>query len=138
MPFDPTGYNPAPDLTELQPGREGLRQLSYLLRHPEEWPEGHVWDFRTVYRQVLEPQERPQCGTVGCAMGLADVKWGESARHSMIEDQIPYPHYNDLFFRCRVYGVDMEFVLPTMVADAIDFYLREGRVPVDGEASHVA
>ena len=132
MPLDGAHFDEI-DLIELQPGKEGLRQLSYLLRHPEKWPAQHHWDFRTISGSALEPDERPECGTVGCAMGLADQIWGPAARYSQIEDQIPAGHYSDLFFTGkRTHGVIMKSVIPTMVADAIDSYLATGHVPVGG------
>ena len=130
MPLDGTHFDIEIDLTELQPGKEGLRQLSYLLRHPEKWPAQHHWDFRTISGWTLELDELPKCGTVGCAMGLADQTWGQDARRSQIGDQIPELHCDGLFFRCDTYGVNMDEVTPTMVADAIDSYLATGRVPV--------
>lgn len=128
MPFDPAGYNPAPDLTELQPGHEGLRQLSYLLRHPEEWQRGFEWDFDTR----LQGED---CHAYGCALGIADLQWPSAQVGDFQTSLFCNPAW-DIFFNPSVYGTKHRAdVTPTMVADAIDFYLREGRVPVNGEAS---
>ena len=134
MPYDGTFYE-AIDLTELQPGEAGLRQLAYLLRHPEKWPEGHVWSFTKMWQEQ-------ECGTTGCAFGLVEWKWGRGAYDFKKLDlgiggykneaAIFGTDHNDA---TKCYGVGMEQVTPTMVADAIDFYLATGRVPVAGEAT---
>ena len=66
MPFDgKDGQEPFPYI----PGPEGLRMLARALRAP--MPEGFGWDFGTKY-------QNDECGTVGCAMGLAKTLWFES------------------------------------------------------------
>lgn len=130
MPFDSVLYDPDPDLIELQPGKAGLRQLSYLLRHPEKWPEGHVWDFADVLEEL-------PCGTSGCAIGIGCLVWGENN----VDEKLGFsgfnePEYYDIFYDGpATYGCPNSQVTPTMVACAIDHYLATGRVPVAGEAT---
>lgn len=137
MSLDGTHFDPEPDLAELQPGKEGLRQLSYLLRHPEKWPEEHEWDFNTVWTTR-------KCGTAGCAIGLVNWKWGNLQSSKKL-----FPAFDNdrdisvIFGTSRdqdgevtaCYGVPMKQVTEIMVADAIDHFLATGRVPVAGEAT---
>lgn len=124
MPLDGTHFDTEIDLTELQPGEEGLWQLSYLLRHPEKWPEGHVWDFYTLH-------ELTPCGTIGCALGLASSRWGHPARQEAWETWGAATYvFGRNFYKCPA-----SQVTPTMVAAAIDFFLATGRVPAGGEAA---
>ena len=53
-------------------GHAGLRQLRDVLRGP--LPVGHTWDFRFPYYET-------ECGTAGCAIGVACVVWPSAARH---------------------------------------------------------
>jgi len=88
-----------------------LRNLSYLLRHPELWPAGFQFNF--AHRQT-------------CAMGLAHRVWGQ--RH------MPWPYFAetaellgispDLAFRLFVLApsrvVSYCDVMPELLADRID------------------
>lgn len=123
MPFD--AMLPEIDLTELRPGKEGLRQLAYLLRHPEKWLPGHVWNFEEILAHT-------QCGTVGCAIGIADLQWGKTAVDH--EWYGPWDEAEDIFDGGNVYDCPASAVTPPMVADAIDHFLATGRVPVAGAA----
>jgi len=127
MPLDGTHFDAEPDLTELQPGKAGLRQLSYLLRHPEKWSPGHVWDFDQLLEETL-------CGTVGCAIGIAKLRWGNMPVDC--EWYVSWEKADEIFDGGDgVYDCTDSQVTPTMVADAIDEYLATGRVPVAGEAT---
>jgi hypothetical protein len=142
MPFDD---NRLPDLRTFTPGREGLRQLSYLLRHPELWPNPDFeWDFHEVYvDRFLEKKVRigmfrhqivrERCGTKGCALGLVVQMWPECCL-APIDDantlsidaaQRWFGMAHDdakKIFSFNGYGDD-ENVTPIDVADAIDEYL---------------
>ena len=140
MPLDGTHFDIPIDLTELQPGKAGLRQLAYLLCHPEEWPRDFGWDFTDVLYEH-------KCGTAGCALGIAYLFWGEAFSpdpqgevYAMFDTYRSFglDHENGcaLFNTDKIYGVEkMGDVTPTMVADAIDFFLATGRVPTGGKAN---
>jgi hypothetical protein len=66
MPFE--GLEPGFDPLVFSPGREGLRKLAFLLRGS--MPERFEWDFTITHRQM-------DCGSVGCAYGLAVTVWPE-------------------------------------------------------------
>jgi hypothetical protein len=62
--YDPQTDVPAeivPDLT-----KPSLEALAYVLEHVERWPQGWKWDFSAVN----------ECGTAGCALGIAHTLWG--------------------------------------------------------------
>ena len=127
MPFDGTYFQTFLDLTELQPGKAGLRQLAYLLRHPEKWSSGHVWNFREVLGET-------RCGTMGCAIGIAKLQWGTKTIDQRWYG--PWTEIDDIFDGGEgVYDCPDSQVTPTMVADAIDFFLATGHVPTGGEAN---
>ena len=123
MPFD---GKQVPDLKTFTPGHDGLRQLSYLLRHPEFWLKRFTWDFTSV----LRPDGR--CGTAGCALGIAQSVWniveGDNTFVSMRCDE-----YGELFGMTasdvnRIFFTEhgkpsLSDVTPIDVADAIDRYL---------------
>lgn len=55
-----------PDLT-----KRSLEALAYVLRHQETWPPNHRFDFGF-------PLTRHECGTAGCAWGIAQLLWPET------------------------------------------------------------
>lgn len=110
------------DLTKLQPGDAGLRQLSYLLRHPEKWLKDHTWNFYDVL-------ENTKCGTSGCAIGVAMLQWGRIAVNH--EWYGSWSGANDIFNGGWVYGCRSSEITSVMVADAIDHYLIIGQVGDD-------
>lgn len=127
MPFD---LSPEFDPLVFTPGREGLRKLAWVLRHPETWPK-HEWNFGTIY-------ESTSCGTVGCAMGLAAAMWPEhiGARPctAILEDAlgIPEPALEKLFVSAPTEyygGKRFTEIEPKDVADAIDSYLAKAPQP---------
>lgn len=58
MPFE--GQMQAFDIASFSPGVEGLRKLSWLLRHPESWPaEDFEWDFTEILTErIIEKKVR--------------------------------------------------------------------------------
>jgi hypothetical protein len=78
-----------PDLSK--PSVEGL---SYLLRHSEEWPK-HRWNFSRVC-------DKTDCGTVGCALGVAITKWPAE----MSRELRPDDGYTEAFVRLT--GMDQK------------------------------
>jgi hypothetical protein len=93
MPFDGT----TPDLTV-----PSLANLSYILRHPETWPENFKWDYRRFD---------------SCAVGLASRRWGFGwACRGMIPVSIA-SGVGDFAFDNSMRAAQ---VTPEMVADAID------------------
>ncbi len=117
MPFDgKDDQEPFPYI----PGPEGLRVLALALRAP--MPEGFGLDFGTKY-------QNDECGTVGCAMGLAKTLWFTSrARRSMdISAAFNISHF-DVAALFVPNNLDYAKITPAMVADAIDRYLDSGDI----------
>jgi hypothetical protein len=110
--------------------KPSLRALSYVLRHPNTWPEGFIWNY-------------DNCES--CAMGLAHELWDVSETEnknaasimsrtfgisyeeadSIFMGQVrgkpaPWREYGPKWWRSTVPRGD---VSPEMVADAIDSYL---------------
>ena len=148
MPFDIADFQiPAEakeadpfDYRTFSPGREGLRKLAWVLRHPEVWPGKHMWDFRHVL-------DRNGCGTVGCAMGVGCLLWPEHFEEAILRTQeaarsiptarlfnISEPEAKALFYSGRGYGLRMGAVTPAMVASAIDAALARAEALAKSEA----
>ena len=113
--------------------KPSLHALSYVLRHPDTWPKGFVWDFSECEQ---------------CAMGLASVLWTDIVRSDSLrtalssvarEFAMPYEEAKKIFhggawtpvkqepwrfFWLRTHW-DFDKVTPDMVADQIDKYLAE-------------
>lgn len=52
--------------------------LKYLLRHPEEWTK-HTWAFKDrIAPKDADFDTGMACGTFGCAIGIADIRWGKA------------------------------------------------------------
>ena len=103
------------------PGREGLRVLARALRAP--MPEGFRWDFGRIRMQT-------DCGTVGCAMGLAYTIWGDNAPPNHIDFADKFcvsPDTTKRLFIPECVG-PYDQITPPMVADAIDRYLDTGKI----------
>jgi hypothetical protein len=126
MPFDSQETAPFDPLT-FSPGDEGLRKLAWVLRHPEVWPKGHVWDFSKILTHV-------PCGTVGCAMGIARRMWpraiGSACSGSLARAfDLDETDMVDIFvgpssrFYSRAALIDIDGLTPLDVADAIHRYL---------------
>lgn len=118
MPFDAS-----PITFEQADGRTRLRMLADALRG--KMPEGFRWDFERTF-------ETEDCGSTGCAMGLAHIIWpahmASATSYVMAEvfglslkaaTSLFIPNISD-----AAYGA----MTPRMVADAIDRYLETGRV----------
>jgi hypothetical protein len=110
--------------------KPSLHALSYVLRHPDTWPEDFFWDYT---------------GYDTCAMGLAHAVWkkhvpeppreyGKGASQMARAFKMPFDKAGNIFFHgasayryqlgplklwLRPYGS----ITPEMVADAIDQYL---------------
>ena len=143
MPFDIAEFQiPAEseeadpfDYRTFSPGREGLRKLAWVLRHPEVWPKSHRWDFS----QVLE---KGSCGTAGCAIGVAAMVWPASLPFACLsplcgDDQSLRSEVEHIFLPTgqgchHLYGKSIMEVTPLDVADAIDSYLAKSRAPETG------
>ncbi len=70
MPFDTTPGKP--DFS-FATGDTGLLRLAMLLDNEQEWRDSIMeWDFLSVTRNSLS-----ECGTAGCALGLAKLVWPE-------------------------------------------------------------
>lgn len=129
MPFDSTEFATRYAETEaFVPGPEGARRLARALRR--QMPEGFSWDFATSWHNDNSTTE---CGTIGCALGLAHIKWpdefgcpiGLDSAISEIAHKIHMPKditWN-IFGMASTYGCKFIEVTPTMVADAIDAWL---------------
>ncbi len=114
MPFDNTPVETAPDLT-----RPSLEGLSWLLRHREAWPEGHVWDY--------------SCGE-SCALGIGRKQWPDFVRRESITPggDMTRTLGVDMYTGSRMFSLrayqpvgDLD-VTPEMVADRIDQYIATG------------
>lgn len=92
-----------------------LKNLSYILRHKEWWPEGFAWDFRYCSH---------------CAMGMCEELWSKPT-FLLSDAEFCFEEGNGIFSRpvsmwkmpFRRHWTRMEAVTPEMVADRIDAYL---------------
>lgn len=126
MPFDNKEFDSPLIFT---PGKEGLRKLAYLLR--QQMPAKFEWKYGVVYAES-------ECGTAGCAMGLARFVWPEAAaaipllfRGTATDAatvarlfDMPLEVAEDIFFfgyACK--SRRHSEIKPVAVADAIDKYL---------------
>lgn len=121
MPLDGKIYEAVPDLKVLHKGLLGLRQLSYVLRRPELWSR-LTWNFDELLTKL-------DCGTVGCAIGVAEVVWGRRRgdRWPFYAKRFKMTKYdfNNIFLNdCAYAPVPDDEVTPTMVADRIDEYIN--------------
>ena len=137
MPFDSSTF-PAADLAP-DLSRPTLRGLAWLLRHKGDRPEKFRWDFNNV----LLPRSftKFDCGTAGCALGLALLQWTDTPRHKIAcpfvtQDWaqkafgMTHEDVRDIFFNPKrpaglFYGVLNDKVTASMVASAIDRYLAD-------------
>jgi len=105
--------------------KPSLEGLSYLLRHPEQWPLGFEWDYG-------------KCET--CAMGLAHNLWGIFSESTQRGLRSNYGTTSAIFDARRAFEMEYDAagfifgalhaqvdsfrdVTPIIVADAIDAYL---------------
>jgi len=126
MPLDQTNYQVK--IAPLQTGLAGLKQIGDAL-----W-----WsippNFRWVFSELLE-EEDDQCGSYGCATGLAHILWPETVTlptYLAVADALDLPQ-GDMqpIFGCG--GADpgpydglgklLKDITPHDVADAIDCYI---------------
>ena len=112
------------------PGEEGLRRLVKALRlidgHVQVTPRPHEWDFSLI-------SDRTDCGTVGCAMGLAEVLWPDKrlmCAGNLAARLFPREKWTKSFDFEKIFVPPVVFnrVTPAMVADVIDDYLATGNV----------
>lgn len=93
---------PKPDFT--------LPNLSYLLRHREEWPAGFKWDFSQLQT---------------CACGLAAEYWGLG--HGLrVVSLLETKFHMSLLSTGTIFGSGWDSKTPEDVADQLDLYLEEG------------
>jgi hypothetical protein len=103
---------------------ERIKELSVLLRSPEQWPEGFVWDFGSHD---------------GCAMGLFSRIWFDNqlvttkalkdalgithdlARNIFLYGQLVEPTYEERL------GIEDRAITPEDIADCLDM-VRLSRV----------
>lgn len=147
MPFDGENYNKPFVYADATP-RERLQELARLLENEQEWRNKTMkWD----YSELLDTKTNARCGSVGCAMGLAEVTWGlpsnvdlavEFGMCEILElgagniftnttdtyDKIFYGH--NLWTTYRRHN--MERVTPGQVAGAIRLYLDKGEAAFAG------
>lgn len=121
MPLD--GRNWSRTETETKPdlSKPSLEGLSWLLRR--EMPKNHTWNFAISF-------ELTECGTAGCALGVARCIWGTPIFRNNDPWRIfgiPHDEYKKIFHAgaSSWYGVPDNCVTPTMVADRIDAYLAQ-------------
>lgn len=127
MPFD---ASPEFDVFTFSPGKEGLRKLAYVLRHPEMW-RSHRWVYSVT-------EERNECGTSGCAIGVARCVWPEArsllpTRVAGLEEHISAVFAMDeidaeRLFLLGTFATQTNMITAEDVADAIDRYLVTGKV----------
>ncbi len=124
---------PTPDVVDLSfaRGDEGLLRLAKALRLIDGgvWvtPEEFKWDFSII-------SDAPSCGSVGCALGLADNMWpdarfmcpGNLATRLFPDDKRQRSFDFEVIFAPRTAIFDR--VTPTMVADVIEDYVESGKV----------
>ena len=104
--------------------RERLAMLAYALRAP--MPDG--LEFRWHF-----PRPMPECGTVGCSLGLAKYLWGVDTDFAAETFHMTDGQVSQLFFthsmmsrRSKHHGRGP--LAAADMADAIDRYLTTGRV----------
>ena len=127
MPLDGTGFKLPVEVEPFKGGREGLAQLSAALRR--EMPRGFRWDYGCYH----EPDD---CGTAGCALGLAATMWpkvfptGDTyERWDQLVDAIGIEDWVMMdLFSGEAYPCDDSVVTPAMVADRIDHWLQTGEI----------
>lgn len=138
---------PTPEQFMAADHRGKIQMLITELRK-ERWPDMH-WDFkhyllnRATHGDIVDPREFGGCGSVGCAMGLADLRWSprtvdtpevytEEASNKliravdMVSDDMTGNTSNDVFFGGYHYSVPHRDVTPVMVADALQRVLDAG------------
>ena len=128
MPFDSKTYQDAPvtddpsfDYRVFTPRHDGLRKLAWVLRHPEVWPKGHTWNYNSTI-------VRHECGTFGCAMGVARLMWPAHINDADVVEmgdkfEMLLCDAGAIFYEPPTYGKTAAEVTPLDVADAIDRYL---------------
>jgi len=110
--------------------KPALHNLAYVLRHPELWPEGFVWNFN-------------RCNS--CAMGLAHQLWFATAKWSDRNEEapsymarafaMPLGEAKEIFMdagwsRKKLLGyhfgrcAKFSTISPEMVAEQIDLYIK--------------
>ena len=120
------------DVVELSfaPGGEGLRRLVKALRlidgGLQVTSRPHEWDFSLI-------SDRTDCGTVGCAMGLAEVLWPDERQMcagNLAARLFPSDKWAKSFDFEKLFVPPVVFsrITPSMVADVIDDYLVSGKV----------
>lgn len=110
-----------PDTVRDKPdlSRPSLEALAYILRHIHDHVTVWTWDFGLT---------RNECGTAGCALGIASVVWPEEFDDSDVN------HVNDegaIFQE----GMNDPAITPEVVASRIDDHLagRPIRYLVEGD-----
>jgi hypothetical protein len=109
MPFD--GNDTSPDINR--------RRLIDALRH--ELPPTFEWNFTTIATPA-------DCGTAGCALGLAQIMWPHLEKAIAEDDDaavaaffgLPKEMVDEIFYGSDIYKCGMYEVTPGMVADAIE------------------
>lgn len=108
-----------------------LPALAYLLRHPERWHRDFHWEFGTVFGYV---DDDPECGTEGCAMGVAAMIWDPDHAHSKLANEevtdrtlMNWFHISQGTIDRLFYGTgrqhDVSEITPEMIAGRIDDFL---------------
>ena len=119
------------DYRTFSPGLEGLRKLAWVLRHPEVWPKSHTWSFSKVLTQT-------DCGTIGCAIGLATEFWHRPNFDETIQSlaMTSNAEITNIFAPISrgPYGKPNSRVTPDDVASAIDSYLARAEALAKSEA----
>lgn len=121
MPLDSTNWSQTETETKPDLSKPSLEGLSWLLRH---MPATHQWNFMRV-------GGRHECGSAGCALGLAKASWPKTIkrlyRHNKTVWDI-FPSLTkatmELLFTNSGYKVSGHLITPQMVADRIDEFLR--------------
>lgn len=96
MPFHglPETFAPAPAETAPDFTRPSLEGLAHVLENPPAWPEGWAWDFTRI-------GGLPDCGTAGCAVGIARTMWLPHAAVGEIYDALGIDHSDAQPVFCR-------------------------------------
>lgn len=97
--------------------KPSLAGLAYALRHPDTWPVGFEWDFRSQYK---------------CAMGLANRLWGiQPSLYEMMETfDLTHRQAEKMFLEAgrKWFGLArlaMCEVTPEIVAARIDLHIKK-------------
>lgn len=129
---------------------EKLLELRDMLLVQDRWPKWFSWDFGHIFKRRRSGDSRRQeCGSMGCAIGLALTMWpeeihldwlpswhdanrefasAESARQNVRFFGLDNHTFDRIFLLPSTYGSYFSGVTPAAVAAAITHYDKHGNM----------